>query len=102
MANQWAKVLKILKTRIDTESFATWFDPEAVKCRGMSARAVWLETAGEFYRNWLANNYLDVIGETVRDVMGARESPDVYFSLMAAPERAQDDAQEAIAVPPEP
>ncbi|MEN6536482.1 MAG: DnaA N-terminal domain-containing protein [Bryobacteraceae bacterium] len=101
-AGRWPEVMQILQTMIDEESWRTWFDPECVRCVGLSAAGVWLEAAGNFYCNWLANNYAGEIARAAREAFGLDDDPEVYIRGVGEAETAQDDDHEPATVLPEP
>lgn len=54
-------MLEELQKKVATDSFRTWLVP--VICRGRAGDGLWLHASSEFNRNWLINNYRDMIAD---------------------------------------
>ncbi len=73
----WEQALGALRARMDEESFATWLEP--VRLVSHDERRVVLSVPTVFYRNWIANNYLDILTDTLATVL--RRDVTVEFTI---------------------
>jgi len=64
----WPAILERIRQRISPQQFATWFQ----NLRAESARddQLSLRVPNRFFKEWLAQNYTDIIEEAVREVTG--------------------------------
>jgi len=63
MDELWAEVLRQLEERLGAQNFQTWIKPIRVREKGKGE--VGLEVPNKFFRDWLADNFLSTIQETL-------------------------------------
>ena len=64
----WKSVLSRLETRLDPHTFNTWLRPTALAWKDESV--VHVLVPNDVYRDWLRDNYSDLIGETLSELTG--------------------------------
>jgi chromosomal replication initiator protein len=64
----WDKTVKIIKERVSQQNFDTWIRP--IRITAMDADRVRLAVPNRFFRDWLVENYLDLIRETMKAASG--------------------------------
>ncbi len=78
MLIDWDKALKKLSAQVSPHNFETWFKPlQIVSNDGMTLT---LGVPNKFFKEWLVDNYFQVIKDALRDVAGQDVSFD--FSLI--------------------
>ena len=65
----WKSVLSRLETRLDPHTFNTWLRPTALAWHDDSALHV--SVPNDVYRDWLRDNYSDLIRETLSELTGS-------------------------------
>ena len=85
----WSKCLQAIQTKVQPQSFQTWFGPIASKYLGPDKAVI--EVPSAFFAEWIEEHYADVIREALEEetswrptlefiVRGARQSGPVDFS----------------------
>ncbi len=64
----WAKSQDLIREKTGNPSFETWFSSLRVKEKGPTSLI--LEAPDEFFKNWVAEHYLDLINECLKKVAG--------------------------------
>ena len=64
----WKSVLSRLETRLDPHTFNTWLRPTALAWKDETV--VHVLVPNDVYRDWLRDNYSDLIGETLSELTG--------------------------------
>ncbi len=64
----WEKTLNILRGKISQQNFETWIRP--VRIADMEGDQVRLRVPNRFFRDWLVENYLGLMQESMRTVTG--------------------------------
>ena len=64
----WKSVLSRLETRLDPHTFNTWLRPTALVWKDETV--VHVSVPNDVYRDWLRDNYSDLIGETLSELTG--------------------------------
>lgn len=64
----WGKSTKIIKEKVSRQNFETWINP--VKIASIEGKSVNLSVPNKFFKDWLAENYLPVIHDSLSNVMG--------------------------------
>jgi len=64
----WEKVVKIIKEKISRQNFETWIFP--IRISAMEGDQIHLTVPNRFIRDWLVENYLDLIRESVKSAAG--------------------------------
>ncbi len=72
----WEKSSNFIKERVSQQNFETWISP--VKLASMEGKNVNLSVPNKFFKDWLAENYLTVIRDSLCSVMGT----DVNISFL--------------------
>ena len=73
----WEKSLGMIETSVGRGVFDLWFKP--LKIRQLKDGQVVLETPNRFYKEWIEDNYSELISETLRVVSG--EEIDVRYRI---------------------
>lgn len=68
MENIWTQVLSNLEGSINPQSYNTWFTQ--TKFKSLADRTLTIEVPNNFYREWLENNYREVINRALTEVSG--------------------------------
>ena len=66
----WAHVQKKIKERVSSQQFTTWF--EGLKLIKFNVDDAYILVPNSFCREWIENNYMDVISSTLSEVTNAR------------------------------
>ena len=64
----WKSVLSRLETRLDPHTFNTWLRPTTLAWKDETV--VRISVPNDVYRDWLRDNYSDLIGETLSELTG--------------------------------
>jgi len=64
----WKSVLSRLETRLDPHTFNTWLRPTTLAWKDETV--VHISVPNDVYRDWLRDNYSDLIGETLSELTG--------------------------------
>jgi chromosomal replication initiator protein len=64
----WEKALKIIKEKVSQQNFETWLCP--IRITAMEMDQIRLAVPNRFIRDWLIDNYLDLIRESVKSAAG--------------------------------
>lgn len=80
--NLWGQALEVLRSRIDEESFATFF--EEIRSREFADGQLELIVPSLMFRNWLISNYQEAIDAAVTEV--AHREVNIHFALASGEE----------------
>ncbi len=102
MEELWKKNLAILKEKISPQNFDTWISP--IKIASADGNTISLSVPNRFFRDWVTENYLDSIHETLSHVMGlqVRINIAVNKSEIVQPVADQNNDRNRKAPPPPP
>jgi chromosomal replication initiator protein len=64
----WDKTVKIIKEKVSQQNFDTWIRP--IRITAMEGDSVHLCVPNRFFRDWLAENYLSLIRESMKSETG--------------------------------
>jgi len=64
----WDKTVKIIKEKVSQQNFDTWIRP--IRITAMEGDLVHLCVPNRFFRDWLVENYLSLIRETMKSETG--------------------------------
>jgi chromosomal replication initiator protein len=64
----WEQCLKIFKDNIPHQSFKTWFEP--INAVSLDDVTLTIEVPSQFFYEWLEEHYVEIIGKTVKRVLG--------------------------------
>jgi chromosomal replication initiator protein len=77
MESVWDKATKIIQEKVTKQNFDTWIKP--IKIVAMEDKCVHLAVPNKFFKDWLMDNYLSMIKNTLHAVVGI--SVDINFTL---------------------
>ena len=64
----WEKVVKIIKEKVSQQNFETWICP--IRISAMEGDQIRLTVPNRFIRDWLIENYFDLIRESIKSAAG--------------------------------
>jgi chromosomal replication initiator protein len=88
MESVWDKATKIIQEKVSKQNFDTWIKP--IKIVAMEDKCVQLSVPNKFFKDWLMDNYLSMIKNTLHSVVGI--SVDIDFMLSKEKEKKQEAA----------
>ena len=74
--DSWGEALERIRQKVNAQSFSTWFKPTHLISKG--AGKLTLGVPNPLFAEWLRNNYLGLIAETVLEVEG--QAYEILFS----------------------
>ncbi len=77
MESVWDKATKIIQEKVSKQNFDTWIKP--IKIVSMEDKRVQLSVPNKFFKDWLMDNYLSMIKNSLHSVVGI--SVDIDFML---------------------
>lgn len=86
----WEKSLGIIKEKVSQQNFDTWIRP--IKITALEGSQVHLSVPNRFFRDWLMDNYFDIISESLCATLGIKMN--VAFTVM------QDDVKRIASTAP--
>jgi chromosomal replication initiator protein len=84
----WEKTIKIIKEKISQQNFETWIRP--IRIGTLEGDQVRLTVPNRFFRDWLIDNYFDLI----RDAMKAASDVTFHVDFLVDTEGRHDAAEE--------
>jgi chromosomal replication initiator protein len=84
----WEKTLKIIKEKVSQQNFETWIRP--IRVAALEGEHLRLVVPNRFFRDWLIDNYLDLI----RDSLKSSTSIPYYVDFLVQQEIDQTPAEE--------
>ncbi|KAF0159214.1 MAG: chromosomal replication initiator protein [Syntrophaceae bacterium] len=88
MESVWDKATKIIQEKVSKQNFDTWIKP--IKIVVMEDKCVQLAVPNKFFKDWLMDNYLPLIKNSLHSVVGI--SVDIDFMLSKDKEKKQEAA----------
>ena len=88
MESVWDKATKIIQEKVSKQNYDTWIKP--IKIVAMEDKCVQLAVPNKFFKDWLMDNYLSMIKNTLHGVVGI--SVDIDFILNKDKEKKQEAA----------
>ncbi|PKN18252.1 MAG: chromosomal replication initiator protein DnaA [Deltaproteobacteria bacterium HGW-Deltaproteobacteria-6] len=88
MESVWDKATKIIQEKVSKQNFDTWIKP--IKIVAMEDKCVHLAVPNKFFKDWLMDNYLSMIKNTLHTVVGI--SVDINFILSKDKEKKPEAA----------
>lgn len=64
----WRECLNIIGSRVNTQSFKTWFEP--IKSTKLEAGILTLEVPSHFFYEWVEEHYSNILADAVTAVLG--------------------------------
>ncbi len=65
----WNKTLKIIKEKVSQQNFETWIRP--IRIATLEGDHACMAVPNRFFRDWLVENYLDLLREAMKSVAGS-------------------------------
>lgn len=88
MESVWDKATKIIQDKVSKQNFDTWIKP--IKILAMEDKCIQLAVPNKFFKDWLMDNYLSMIKNTLQSVIGI--SVDIDFILSRDKEKKPEAA----------
>ena len=66
----WDKTVKIIKETVSQQNFETWIRP--IRITLMEGDQVHLSVPNRFFRDWLVENYLSLIRDSIKSAAGVQ------------------------------
>ncbi|MDD4357964.1 MAG: chromosomal replication initiator protein DnaA [Smithellaceae bacterium] len=88
MESVWDKATKIIQDKVSKQNFDTWIKP--IKIVAMEDKCIQLAVPNKFFKDWLMDNYLSMIKNTLHSVIGI--SVDIDFMLSRDKEKKPEAA----------
>ena len=88
METVWDKATKIIQEKVSKQNFDTWIKP--IKIVAMEDKCVQLAVPNKFFKDWLMDNYLSMIKNSLHNVIGI--SVEIDFMLSKDKEKKQEAA----------
>ena len=76
-SSAWPSILENIRSRVTKQQYATWF--QNLQAQSQTPEDVSIRVPHQFFKEWLTQNYLDVISASVFEVTGAR--PTISFTI---------------------
>ncbi len=64
--NPWREILRAVETKIDPNSFETWFEPTTFI--GQDEDRLYIKVPNSYFRDWLSFHYSNVIADCCREI----------------------------------
>lgn len=68
MESYWFESTKIIKEKISQQNFETWIKP--IRISSVEENNIYLSVPNKFFKDWLVENYLSVISDSLSQTMG--------------------------------
>ncbi len=88
MESVWDKATKIIQDKVSKQNYDTWIKP--IKIVAMEDKCVQLAVPNKFFKDWLMDNYLSMIKNSLHNVVGI--SVDIDFILNKEKEKKSEAA----------
>src|SRR5262249_16430980 len=96
-----SSILSAISKRVNQQSFSTWFKPISQASQDQST--VYLKVPNEIFRDWISNNYFDVLEEALEELgLSDHKIGFLIEDKQAAAAAAAGRASEARNRPPKP
>lgn len=90
MESVWDKATKIIQEKVSKQNFDTWIKP--IKIVAMEDKCVQLAVPNKFFKDWLMDNYLSMIKNSLHSVVGINVDIDIDFILSKDKEKKPEAA----------
>jgi chromosomal replication initiator protein len=87
----WTSILECVQKRINSQQYATWF--QNLQAQSSSDHEIIIRVPNRFFREWLAENYITIIMDSVQEALGC--TPNISFLVddnIQIPEHEEDVA----------
>ena len=64
--NPWYQILRVVETRIDPNSFETWFEPTSFI--GQDQECLYIKVPNSYFRDWLSFHYSNLINDCSKEL----------------------------------
>lgn len=104
----WSNCLEKISTVIPKYSYNTWIRPmRPISLEDQDPRVLRVEVPNVFHQKWVEENYIDIVGNSVREILGPRTTLQLSLPLgldeeLAAQHMAGTIVQQQVAQPPHP
>ncbi|OGP88702.1 MAG: chromosomal replication initiation protein DnaA [Deltaproteobacteria bacterium RBG_19FT_COMBO_43_11] len=88
METVWDKTTKIIQEKLSKQNFDTWIKP--IKIAAMEDKCVQLAVPNKFFKDWLLDNYVSTIKQSLQNVVGLEI--DIEFVLAKDKEKIAEPA----------
>lgn len=85
----WRECLNIIGSRVNTQSFKTWFEP--IKPTKLEAGILTLEVPSHFFYEWVEEHYSNILTEAVAAVLGLSGKINFTINPEFSDEKESDD-----------
>jgi chromosomal replication initiator protein len=85
----WDKTVKIIQEKVSKQNFDTWIKP--IKIVALEDKCVQLAVPNKFFKDWLMDNYLSMIKNSLHSVVGI--GVDIDFVLSKEKEKKPEPAR---------
>lgn len=92
----WSACLDLIKERVNSQSFKTWFEP--IQPQGLQAGTLTVQVPSQFFFDWLEEHYYSIINSTITKVLG----PDARLDYAIRTDEAQPEVEYAAEPVPTP
>lgn len=65
----WKKASEIIKNKISQQNYQTWIRP--INISSISDSSIFLSVPNKFFKEWLIDNYTDIITSSLSEIIGA-------------------------------
>ncbi|NPU85631.1 MAG: chromosomal replication initiator protein DnaA [Syntrophaceae bacterium] len=87
----WEKATNIIRKQVSQQNFDTWIQP--VRVTAVEGNSIQFAVPNKFFKDWLNDNYLPIIKESLKEVSGIDLS--VHFTVSKGDGRAAETPAEA-------
>jgi len=97
----WKKSTDIIKKKVSQQNYETWIQP--LRLAALEGESVHISVPNKFFKDWLADNYLPVIKDSLSAVTGVQIKVDFVVeksgdgTVSSAPARAQEHPEKKAA-----
>ncbi len=101
METIWKKSTDIIKKKVSQQNYETWIQP--LRLAALEGESVHISVPNKFFKDWLADNYLPVIKDSLSAVTGVQIKVDFVVeksgdgTVSSAPARAQEHPEKKAA-----
>lgn len=90
----WSDAKEVIKKRIGEKNLRGWFS--CVNAKSVKNQTIVLEVPNEFFQDWLINNYLELIQESLEDVTDKPIKVDIVINPQLEQAPAKEDSKNTL------
>lgn len=79
----WDKCLTIIKDNVQYQTFRTWFEP--ITAVSFENDILTIQVPSQFFYEWLEEHFVDLLGKTIRRVIGKNAGLNYRIKMNSAP-----------------